>query len=144
MAQIARNYEERQEFWKPVVTPRQESAAAEAAGQTCERCGTDFLMGSRFCHVCGAGRNSELAGPPTTGIREWFDLASLRDGLGQSSGSMVALFLGLACLVAAGITGFLYTATTVLDWQAVQIWRIEWLLAALASFAGGLLLKKSK
>jgi hypothetical protein len=46
--------------------------------------------------------------------------------------------------VAAVITGFLYTATTVLDWQAVQIWRIEWLLAALAIFAGGLLLKKSK
>jgi hypothetical protein len=144
MAQIARNYDERQEFWKPVVSPRPESAPAKATGQVCDRCGTDFLMGSRFCHVCGADRNAELAGPPTAGIREWFDFASLREALGQSTGSMVALFLGLACLVAAAITGFLYTATTVLDWQAVQIWRIEWLLAALAVFTGGLLLRKTK
>ena len=144
MAQMARNYDERQEFWKPVVSPRQESAPAEGAGQVCDHCGTDFLVGSRFCHVCGADRNPDLAGPPTTGIREWFDFASLREALGQTSGSVIALFLGLACLVAAAITGFLYTATTVLDCQAVQIWRIEWLLAALAIFAAGILLKKPK
>jgi hypothetical protein len=144
MAQMARNLEERQEFWKPVVPSRQEPLPAETAGQVCENCGTDFLMGSRFCHVCGADRNANLAGPPTTGIREWFEFASLRDAIGQTTGSLVALFLGVACLVAAAITGFLYTATTVLDWQAVQIWRIEWLLAALAVFAGGLLLKRAK
>jgi hypothetical protein len=141
---MARNLEERQEFWKPVVPSRQDAPPAEAAGQVCEQCGTDFLMGSRFCHVCGADRSSNLAGPATTGIREWFEFASLRDAMGLTNGSLVALFLGVACLVAAVITGFLYTATTVLDWQAVQIWRIEWLLAALAIFAGGLLLKKSK
>jgi hypothetical protein len=30
-----------------------------------------------------------------------------------------------------------------LDWQAVQLWRIEWLLGATASFLAGILLKKS-
>jgi hypothetical protein len=40
------------------------------------------------------------------------------------------------------MTGFLFTATTLLDWQAVQIWRIEWLLAASAVFVAGVLLKK--
>jgi hypothetical protein len=142
MAQLAGNYEERQEFWKPAVPARQESLQTEATGQVCDRCGTDFLMGSRFCHVCGADRHTNLTAPGTTGIREWFDFASLREAMGQTTGSLIALFLGFACIVAAAITGFLYTATTVLDWQAVQIWRIEWLLAALAVFAGGLLLRR--
>lgn len=142
MAQLAGNYDERQEFWKPAVPPRQESLPTEATGQVCDRCGTDFLMGSRFCHVCGADRHTNLTASGTTGIREWFDFVSLREAMGQTTGSLVALFLGFACIVAAAITGFLYTATTVLDWQAVQIWRIEWLLAALAVFAGGLLLRK--
>ena len=38
-------------------------------------------------------------------------------------------------------TGLVYTAATVLDWQAVQIWRIEWLLAAIAAFLAGILLR---
>ena len=29
-----------------------------------------------------------------------------------------------------------------LDWQAIQFWRVEWLLAAVAAFAAGCLLKK--
>lgn len=139
MAQMARNYEERQEFWKPPA--QQEPVLAENAGQVCERCGTDFVMGSRFCHVCGADRNASLA-QTSNGMREWFDYASLRDALGQSNASLVALFIGLACVIAAAVTGFLFTATTLLDWQAVQIWRIEWLLAATAIFALGVLLKK--
>jgi hypothetical protein len=64
--------------------------------------------------------------------------------MGQTTGSLIALFLGSACVIAAILTGFLYSATTVLDWQAVQVWRIEWLLAALAMFAGGLLLRKKQ
>jgi|SRR5215471_3746626 len=141
MGQLARNYDERQEFWKPAVSPRQESPTS-AAEQVCENCGTDFLMGSRFCHVCGTDRHADLASPTTTGFREWFDFASLRDSMGQTTGSLIALFLGFACVIAAAVTGFLYTANTVLDWQAVQIWRIEWLLAAVAMFAVGLLLKR--
>lgn len=144
MAEIARNYEERQEFWKPAVQPRQEAFVNEATGQVCDRCGTDFVMGSRFCHVCGADRNAGLASSGGQGVREWFDYTSLRDALGQTNASLVALFLGVACVIAAVVTGFLYTATTLLDWQAVQIWRIEWLLAATAIFALGVLLKKNK
>jgi hypothetical protein len=142
MAPMARNYDERQEFWKPAVPQRQEAAPESASGQVCEICGTDFLMGSRFCHVCGADRHADLASPSTTGVREWFDFASLREAMGQTTGSLIALFLGFACVVAAAVTGFLYTANTVLDWQAVQIWRIEWLLAAVAVFVAGLLLKR--
>ena len=70
------------------------------------------------------------------------DFASLREALGQSNASLVALVLGFACVIAAIVTGFVFTATTLLDWQAVQLWRIEWLLGAVAMFAAGFLLKK--
>ena len=142
MAQPVHNLEESQEFWKPATLPRHEAEQTQA-GQVCDNCGTDFVMGSRFCHVCGADRHANL-GNPSSGIQEWFDFVSLREALGQSNGSLVALFLGVACLIAAVLTGFLYAATTLQDWQAIQTWRIEWLLAAAAVFLVGLLLKKSK
>jgi hypothetical protein len=143
MSPTAQNYEERQEFWKPVVAHRQESeAAASAAEQICQNCGSDYVMGSRFCHICGADRHINLADTRPTGIGAWFDFVGLRDVLGQTTASFVALILGCACLIAAAVTGFLFNATTLLDWQAVQLWRIEWLLAASAMFVAGLLLKK--
>jgi hypothetical protein len=36
----------------------------------------------------------------------------------------------------------LLTAKTLVDWQAIQMYRIEWLLAATAAFVAGILLKK--
>jgi hypothetical protein len=142
MAHLAPNYEERQEFWKPAVAPRQEALPAETADQVCQACGTDFVLGSRFCYVCGAARNADLAPADASGLRAWIDFASLREALGQSNASLVALILGFACVIAAIVTGFVFTATTLLDWQAVQLWRIEWLLGAVAMFAAGFLLKK--
>ena len=43
--------------------------------------------------------------------------------------------------MAAVGTGILFSVETVLDWEAVQSWRVQWLLAAIASFAAGILLK---
>jgi vacuolar-type H+-ATPase subunit I/STV1 len=141
MAHLAPNYEERQEFWKPAVASRQE-AAAETTDQVCQECGTDFVLGSRFCYVCGADRHANLGANAITGLHAWIDFASLRETLGQSNASLVALVMGFACVIAAIVTGFVFTATTLLDWQAVQLWRIEWLLGAVAMFAAGFLLKK--
>jgi len=39
--------------------------------------------------------------------------------------------------------GFLYPIDNLGDFQAIQLWRIEWLLAAVAAFVAGILLKKS-
>jgi hypothetical protein len=142
MAQLAPNYEERQEFWKPAVAPKQEVSAPENTDQACQECGTDFVLGSRFCYVCGSDRNANLPAGALTGLRAWIDFASLREALGQSNASLVALVMGFACVIAAIVTGFVFTATTLLDWQAVQLWRIEWLLGAVAMFAAGFLLKK--
>jgi hypothetical protein len=35
-----------------------------------------------------------------------------------------------------------FSARTTLDWQAIQLWRIEWLVAAVAAFVAGCLFKK--
>jgi cytosine/uracil/thiamine/allantoin permease len=45
--------------------------------------------------------------------------------------------------VGALAVGVVFSARTLLDWQAIQIWRIEWLLGAVAAFLAGCLLKKS-
>ncbi len=143
MAHLAPNYEaERQEFWKPAMAPRQEVSPAETTEHVCQECGTDFVLGSRFCYVCGSDRNANLANTTVTGLQAWVDLDSLRETLGQTNASLIALVLGCACVIAAIVTGFVFTATTLLDWQAVQLWRIEWLLGAVAMFAAGFLLKK--
>ncbi|HZU22194.1 MAG TPA: zinc-ribbon domain-containing protein, partial [Terriglobales bacterium] len=52
MADMARNYDASQEFWKPVATEQ-----GEAAGDVCDSCGTDYPLGARFCYVCGADRS---------------------------------------------------------------------------------------
>jgi hypothetical protein len=143
MAPMAQNVEERQEFWKPVVAHRQENKpVAATTEQICQNCGSDYVLGSRFCHVCGADRHVNLADSAPTGLSAWFDFVGLRDALGQSTASLIALILGCACIIAAAVTGFLFTATNLLDWQAVQLWRIEWLLAAAAIFIAGLLLRR--
>src|SRR5215475_11895790 len=116
MAQLAPNYEERQEFWKPAVAPRQEAAAAPTTEQVCQECGTDFVLGSRFCHVCGSGRQASMAQAPANDLSSWLDFAGLREALGQSTASLVALILGCACVIAAIVTGFVFNATTLLDW----------------------------
>ena len=144
MAHLAPNYEERQEFWKPAVTPHADgSPTALAAVQLCQSCGTGYVLGSRFCHVCGTDRHVNLAdATDDNSLHDWFDFAGIRDQLGQNTASMVAFVLGVVFLLAAALTGFLFTASTLLDWQAVQLWRIEWLLAASAVFIAGVLLRK--
>jgi hypothetical protein len=128
-----------------MVAPRLEVApAGEAPITACGHCGASLAGGSRFCPACGAdspAANDSLH-TGTGGIASWPELAALRRWLGRTTLSQVALFLGCACIVAAVITSFVFNATTLVDWQAIQLWRIEWLLAAIAILLAGLLLKK--
>ena len=147
MSDVARNVAEqavvppqRQEFWKPIEV-RRDPQAVEA----CATCGTDFPIGARFCYICGSERDVPEAAPrPNFGSRlvRALDLAQLKAAMGLPVGSLVAFFIGMICVIAAATVGFIYTATTMLDWQAVQTWRMEWLLASIAAFAAGTLLKK--
>lgn len=144
MADAAPNYEERQEFWKPAGFPRPESEAVEAREHVCRQCGGDLIVGSQFCHICGADRAPALGKSAWSRFPSWQDIAAIRDALGQTTASLAALVLGFVCLVAALVTGVLFTAATLLDWQAVQLWRIQWLLASIAFFVAGVLLKKAQ
>lgn len=133
--------EVREEFWRPPMSEVRESAPA-AQSEACERCGTDYVVGSRFCHVCGAAREPGLS-PRQFSISRFLDWGRIRESLAMNTGSLVAFIIGLGCVLAAIFTGLIYTASTVLDWQAVQVWRIEWLLAGIAAFVAGLLLKRA-
>jgi hypothetical protein len=50
--------------------------------------------------------------------------------------------IGLAC-VAGALLVELLPVKQLIDWQAIQFYRMEWLLAATASFVVGILLKKN-
>lgn len=140
--------------------------------EACPRCGTEFLLGSRFCHSCG-GRRPEAIGASTradaaalAGLWEsgvgavqsavaGFSLSKMRfpawahylhfheikRRVGLSTTSLIAFVIGMACVAGALLVG-LMTAKTLVDWEAIQYYRAEWLLAAITSFVLGILLKK--
>jgi hypothetical protein len=66
----------------------------------------------------------------------------IRTRIGLPTASLIAFVLGLVCVAGALLVGLL-TAKTLVDWQAIQIYRIEWLLAATVAFVAGILLKKT-
>ena len=147
MAEVVKNAEERQEYWRPAVDEARNHDAERVmnmAAATCDNCGTDYAMGARFCHVCGAERDPRLTAQSSwrSGISKWLDIEVIKSGLGLSLGTVIFFFVGIVCTIAAAVTGFVFSATTLLDWQAVQVWRIEWLLAATAAFVAGVLLKR--
>lgn len=132
------------EYWQPPAQPTHAMEAPPAMrGQlTCDQCGTEFLVGARFCHVCGSERKT-LVSSTAHRWAQILDFTRIREALGLSLGSLIAFIAGIGCVAAAVVTGFMFTAATFQDWQAVQIWRIEWLLAGAAAFLAGILLKKA-
>jgi hypothetical protein len=127
-----------------------QAQAQEGVGrmvEVCDRCGTEFVVGARFCHVCGDTRGAHRAASGRLG-RYFEPLANMvldiKRILGLGTASLLAFVVGIACIVGALFTGVVYTAATVLDWQAVQIWRLEWLLGAAVAFIAGILLKRTQ
>jgi hypothetical protein len=131
------------EFWRPPM-PAPEAVVgrgrSDERSATC-RCGTEFLVSSLYCHACGASR-PDVGGVRTLEIPGLAEFASLGVRLGLTTPALVAFLAGVLCVVGALAVGVFFSARTVLDWQAIQWWRIEWLLAAVAAFAAGCLLKK--
>ncbi len=62
--------------------------------------------------------------------------------VGLPTASLIAFMIGLGCVVGAIGVSIFYRASNLAEFQAIQMWRIEWLLAATASFVAGILLKK--
>ena len=168
--------ETHQEFWRPpspvaadeIVVRETIPTMAEA----CPRCGTEFLLGSKFCHTCGGRRREALsaearadadimaglweqlvawvhslvAGISLSDIEfpawlRFLHFHEIKRWVGLSTASLVAFTVGIACVAGALLVGLL-TARTFVDWQAIQFYRVEWLLAATAAFVAGILLKK--
>lgn len=178
MAEVV--HDAQQEFWRPPVTLQGASeivvpTAAPAMAEVCSRCHTEFMIGSRFCHTCGAHRPEKDAGSlsPKQVARDYMTarlawlqsttmtLTLYRRGLkfpawlrylhfheiknwiGLPTPALIAFMIGLGCVVGAVGVSLFYKASNLAEFQAIQMWRIEWLLAATASFVAGILLKKT-
>jgi hypothetical protein len=127
------------DFWRapmPTVTV----AASPGRGSTC-RCGTEFIVSSLYCHACGA-RRPGLNAARTFEIPGLAEFVSLVEPLELTTPAVIAFAAGVLCIVGALAVSAFFSARTLLDWQAIQLWRIEWLLAAIAAFVAGCLLKK--
>ena len=144
MSEVAPNAS--QEFWRRPVA--QSETTTSAAAQACVSCGSEFMIGAGFCHACGTARQAETA----TAERTWHGLLgflkplafhSVKDWLGLPTASLIAFLAGLGCVLAAIAVGLIYSVQNLADFQAIQLWRMQWLLAAVAAFVGGILLKKS-
>ncbi len=134
-----------QEFWRPPAAISNQSIhpASPAMAGACESCGTEFMVDGRFCHVCGSvrqpGANSAIASSWT----RYLEFQTIKQFMGLSAASLIAFLLGLGCLLAAVAVGMIFTVQTFNDFQAVQLFRLQWLLAAVAAFLAGILLKRS-
>jgi len=136
-----------QEFWRPPVA--QPEAITPVMVEVCDRCETEFMVGARFCHDCGAERQPRT---DRSGERNWarsmellkaLEFQNVKDWLGLSMASLIAFFAGLGCLLAAIAVGVLYSVQNLADFQAIQSWRMQWLLAALVAFVAAILLKQA-
>jgi hypothetical protein len=100
------------------------------------------LLGSAVARI-----RSTVAGIPWSRITlpSWFQYLhfhQIKRWIGLPTASLISFFVGLGCVVGAIGVSLVYKAQNFVDFQAIQMWRIEWLLAATASFVAGILLKK--
>jgi len=137
MAETANQVEH--EFWRPPMASTMSGSSPERR-ETC-RCGTEFIVSSLYCHACGAKR-LDLSTSRTLEIPGFTEVESLGERLGLSTPAVIAFLLGVFCMVGAVAVSVFFSVRTTLDWQAIQMWRIEWLIAAVAAFGAGCLLKK--
>jgi hypothetical protein len=71
------------------------------------------------------------------------DLAKIRNWLGLPLPSLCAFLIGVGFLIVA-LTMGLMSVHDYSDFEAIQLWRIQWLMAACAAFLAGILLKSRK
>lgn len=138
MSQVAHRFpaESGREYWMP-------QRPAQFQVETCERCGNELVIGARFCHLCGREREAALEATTAPGLFSGMDWGGLRGRLGSSSASLFFALAGFGCIIAVIFTGMLFSAATPAEWEAIQTWRIEWLLGALVGFTAANLFKKS-
>lgn len=80
---------------------------------------------------------------PFPGWLRYLHFHEIQRWIGLPTAPLIAFMVGLGCLAGALGVSLFYKASNLGEFQAIQLWRIEWLLAATASFVAGILLKKS-
>jgi len=149
---------QKEAYWKPVLNhavehqepeKREHSAVStaerpkqipEPRADVCSHCGTEFVVRSPYCRMCGW--QSETYETQELSTASKLDFHALRRRLNLSTAALICFIAGLGSLIAAATVGFIYSANTLVDWQAIQIWRIEWLLAAAVALLCGILLNR--
>ncbi len=134
--------EANKEYWRPANLQAERIVKPLTSHSLCVKCDAEYVIGSKFCHVCGSIREARPATPQPASLAQLLDMEVIRKRLSLSVPSLVFFLMGMACMTGALLTGFVYRASTVLDWEAVQSWRIEWLLASIAAMLAGILIKK--
>lgn len=135
------------EFWRPPAVVQHQATAPNDSGalvEACDTCSTEFMVGSRFCYVCGAARQirpNALVAPSWT---QYLEFHHIKQALGLPIASLIAFLCGLGCLLATVAVGFIYAVQNFADFQAIQLWRMQWLLAAIAAFLAGILLRRTE
>jgi hypothetical protein len=175
MAQVVQDAQ--QDFWRsptvlePVVETTLPAATSEMA-EACADCGTEFMIGARFCHTCGLRRPGMMTvgadAAVMTGLLvrkvtwalshaiaaswrkvslpgwvQYLHFHEIKRWIGLPTAALIAFMIGLGCVAGAIAVSLIYRASNLAEFQAIQMWRIEWLLAATASFVAGILLKKT-
>jgi hypothetical protein len=143
MSEVANNVE--QEFWRP---PAARTEATPAMSEACNGCGAEFMVGAGFCHVCGTARLARESPDPgrrwTQSIEylRFLEFQRVKRWLGLPIPSLIAFLAGVGCLLAAIAVGLVYNVQSFTDFEAVQFWRMQWLLGAVAAFVAGILLRR--
>ena len=181
MAEVV--HDAQQEFWRPpsvldtVAETKLPLLSSHDLADTCQGCGSEFMIGARFCHTCGSSRpvlakmdmTLDTAVADISGVwarsvatavaltgsvaQAWREIEfpgwlyylhfhEIKRWVGLPTAALVAFIIGLGCVAGALGVSFFYHASNLAEFQAIQMWRIEWLLAATASFVAGILLKK--
>jgi hypothetical protein len=106
------------------------------------------MVGAAFCHICGSGRHRsrEATGVSWTrhfGFLQAIEFGRVKGWMGLPFPSLCAFVVGIACLLAALGVGMV-SVHDVSDFEAVQLWRIQWLMVACAAFLIGILFKNQR
>lgn len=138
-------HDARQEFWRP---PQEQAALHSALPDACRRCGTEFMVGAAFCHICGMGRHRSAANGSVNWLRhlsflKTLDFARVKRFFGLPVASLCAFLVGTLFVLVALAQGF-RNGQEFSDFEAIQLLRIQWLMAACAAFLVGILLKNTK
>ena len=106
------------------------------------------MVGAAFCHICGANRH-RLDLVPSGSWTKYLTLlralefGSVKAWFGLPLPALFAFLIGVAFMIIALSMGFISVRDNS-DFQAVQLWRIQWLMAACAAFLAGILLRNRK